>query len=269
MPLREALAAADSLKPGEKFSYRSLAKKYGCTRSTLTRRLQGVHASREDDVIRRRLLHPRTEIELVQYIRSLTEKHLQPSRQMIIYIITPFCAWPPSETWVTRFFQRHHDTLENLWQTPMETLRHDADNYERYRLYFDLLHGKMDEHNVLPENTYNMDEKGFMIGVIKKGKRVFDKALFGKKQNQQSSHDGNREWFTIVAAICADGTALPPCVIIPSPSGEVQQLWVQEIDPCYNSVHFSTSYNGWTNNDLGLAWLRDLFEPHTKLKLRA
>jgi hypothetical protein len=44
---------------------------------------------------------------------------------------------------------------------------------------------------------------------------------------------------------------------------------VQEIDPRYNSVHFTTSYNGWTNNDLGLAWLRDLFEPHTKLKLQA
>jgi hypothetical protein len=42
----------------------------------------------------------------------------------------------------------------------------------------------MDEHNVLPENTYNIDEKGFIIGVIKKGKRVFNKALFGKKQNQ-------------------------------------------------------------------------------------
>jgi hypothetical protein len=269
MPLQEALEAIASLKPGEKYSYQGLAKKYGCCRSTLTRRVQGLHASRKDDIIRQQLLHPRTEIELVQYLRSLTERHLEPSRQMLIHIITPFCAWPPSESWITRFLQRHHDALENFWQSPMATVRHDADNYERYCLYFDLLHGKIEEHNVLPENTYNMDEKGFMIGVIKNGKRIFDKALFGKKQHQQSSHDGNREWFTVVAAVCADGTALPPCVIIPTPSSEVQQLWVQEIDPRYNSVHFTTSHNGWTNNDLGLAWLRDLFEPHTKPKSQA
>ena len=44
-----------------------------------------------------------------------------------------------------------------------------------------------------PENTYNMDEKGFMIGVTGRSKRVFDKLLFGQKQFKQSLHDGNRE----------------------------------------------------------------------------
>jgi hypothetical protein len=269
MPLQEALAAVDSLKPGEKFSYRDLAKKYGCCRSTLTRRVQGVHTSQKDDIIKRQLLHPRTEIELVQYLRSLTEKHLEPSRVMLINIITPFCAWPPSESWVTRFLQHHHDVLRNLWQTPMASVRHDADNYKRYSQYFNLLHGKIDEHNVLPKNIYNIDEKGFIIGVIKKGKRIFDRALFGKRLNQQASHDSNQEWFTVVAAICGDGTTLPLCVIIPLPSGEVQQLWVQEINPRYNDVHFSTSHNRWTNSNLGLAWLRDLFESYTKPKSRA
>jgi hypothetical protein len=29
-------------------------------------------------------------------------------------------------------------------------------------MYFDLLESKISEHSVLPENSYNMDEKGFM-----------------------------------------------------------------------------------------------------------
>jgi hypothetical protein len=150
----------------------------------------------------------------------------------------------------------------------MDSARHDADSYERYSQYFNLLHSKIEEHEVEAENTYNMDEKGFMIGVIGKSKRIFDKVLFGKKQHKQSSHDGNREWVTVLASICGDGSTLPPCVIFPSPSGDVQQSWVREINPDLNDIHFATSHNGWTNNDLGLAWLKDHFDPLTKEKAR-
>lgn len=31
----------------------------------------------------------------------------------------------------------------------------------------------MEEHRILPENTYNMDQKGFLIGRITKAKRFF------------------------------------------------------------------------------------------------
>jgi hypothetical protein len=33
-------------------------------------------------------------------------------------------------------------------------------------------------YDVLPENTYNMDEKGFAIGVTGKTKWIFDKVLY-------------------------------------------------------------------------------------------
>ena len=78
----------------------------------------------------------------------------------------------------------------------MDTDRHDADNSERYRAYFELLHTRMTEFAVLPENIYNMDEKGFMIGVLGKTKRVFDKVLHKQRRFEQASHDGNRDWVT-------------------------------------------------------------------------
>ncbi|KAF1923414.1 uncharacterized protein M421DRAFT_75462, partial [Didymella exigua CBS 183.55] len=57
----------------------------------------------------------------------------------------------------------------------MESTRYAADNCERYYLYFNLLTKKVKEFNVLPKNTYNTDKKGFIIRVIRKTKRVFDK----------------------------------------------------------------------------------------------
>ncbi len=191
-----------------------------------------------------------------------------PTRQMIINIATPLCAWEPSGRWVTRFLHRNHDTLITAWTTPMETSRHEADSGDRYRLYFGLLHGKIDEHEVEAENTYNMDEKGFMIGVIGKSVRIFNKQLYGLKQYKQSSHDGNRKWVTVLASICGDGSTLPPAVIFPSPSLTVQQSWVREIDANKHSIHFGTSHNGWMNDDLGLAWLQQVFDRYTKVKAR-
>jgi hypothetical protein len=39
------------------------------------------------------------------------------------------------------------------------------------------LHAKTQEYNILPGNTYNMDEKGFMIGTTGRSKRIFSKLI--------------------------------------------------------------------------------------------
>jgi hypothetical protein len=166
MTVEEVLAEIRSLGPGESFSYRSLAKKHLCSRTTLTEQHQGRRTTRAGAHDQRRLLSQRNELELIQYIRSLTKKHCPPTRQMIINFATPLCQWEPSEAWVSRLIHRHNDHLLTAWTTPMESSRHKADNGERYRLYFGLLARKVAEFEVDTENTYNMDEKGFMIGVI-------------------------------------------------------------------------------------------------------
>jgi hypothetical protein len=53
------------------------------------------------------------------------------------------------------------------------------------------LHYKIAEYDVQPENTYNIDEKGFIIGVCSRSKRVFDKLLFGWRQYKQSLYNSN------------------------------------------------------------------------------
>ena len=152
MPLQDALAEIDRLKPGSKLSYQALAKKHGCCRSTLTRRHRGQMIPHQEEALQRRLLHPRDEVEVVEYIRALTKRHLMPTRQMITNFLTPLCSWEPSERWITRFLNRHADVLLNAWSTPMEATRHHTNSGERYQLYFELLHSKMAEYDVLPEN---------------------------------------------------------------------------------------------------------------------
>jgi hypothetical protein len=53
---------------------------------------------------------------------------------------------------------------------------------------------------------YNMDEKGFSLGTMTKQHRIFTKEAVKGGRIKGFSHDGNREWITILATICADGS---------------------------------------------------------------
>ncbi|KAF2844104.1 hypothetical protein T440DRAFT_52494 [Plenodomus tracheiphilus IPT5] len=57
-PIEAALAAIESLKPGEKLNYTRIAKVYGVERRTLARRHQGITASRNHKAENQQILHP-------------------------------------------------------------------------------------------------------------------------------------------------------------------------------------------------------------------
>jgi hypothetical protein len=82
---------------------------------------------------------------------------------------------------------------------------------------------------VLPCNTYNMDEKGFLIGILGRSKRVFSKQQWEKKEVKAALQDGSREWITVLASVCADGTAIPPGLIYVSANSSLQKTWVANI----------------------------------------
>jgi hypothetical protein len=91
----------------------------------------------------------------------------------------------------------------------------------RQKLYFDL-HQKMEEYGIEPRHTYNMDEKGFLIRVIGKSKRIFSKVSWESKEARAPIQDGSREWITALAAVCADREALPPSLIYQAERGNVR-----------------------------------------------
>jgi hypothetical protein len=108
-----------------------------------------------------------------------------------------------------------------------------------------------------------MDEKGFLIGYLQKVRRIFPKALMEKQKLLGTSQDGSREWITLLATICADGSSLPPALIYKAVSGDLQDSWLQDYDPDEHPCWFASSPNGWTSNELGLSWLQSLFNKET------
>jgi hypothetical protein len=87
----------------------------------------------------------------------------------------------------------------------------------------------MRQYNVEPCDIYNMYEKGFFMGIISRSKRIFSKQLWEHKEVNQVLQDGSREWITLLACVCADGTALDPALIYQG-QGPLQSGWVQDVE---------------------------------------
>jgi hypothetical protein len=168
--------------------------------------------------------------------------------------------------WVDRYIERHQVDLISRWATGIDRSRHQADSQSKYSLYFELLRSKLGQYDIEPCNMYNMDEKGFMLGILTRSKRVFSRRLYEEGKIKAHIQDGNREWITLLACICADGSALEPALIYQSASGSIQDSWLQAFDPDDHRVYFASSPSGWTNNDIGLAWLKQVFDRSTKPK---
>ena len=122
-------------------------------------------------------LTPEQEIELVQYIKGLAERHLPPTREMIRNFASTIAKELVSESWVNRFIHRYSVHLISRWTTGMDSNRHNANLEDKYRLYFNYLHSKIDQYQIEPRHTYNMDEKGFLIRIIGRSKRIFSKRI--------------------------------------------------------------------------------------------
>ena len=132
--IEAALAAIELLQPGERFSYRKIAAKYHCNRTTLARRHQGVAVSRDIEAQNRQALHPQQEQELLRDIRRLTERGLPPTRVMIQRFASDITKGDLGKGWVDQYIKRYEVDLIPRWATGIDRSRHQADSQSKYSI---------------------------------------------------------------------------------------------------------------------------------------
>lgn len=107
-------------------------------------------------------------------------------------------------------------------------------------------------------NLYNIDEKGFILGLGEPRKRIVSKA----RRDPVFKEDHSRESCTVVEGISAEGKVLPPLIIY---RGEhfLCGWFREEKEEVYWYGH---STKGYTNNQLTLEYFEKIFEPETRPK---
>jgi hypothetical protein len=192
-PIEAALAAIKALEPGGKLVYTHIAAKYSVDRTTLARRHKGVAVSRDTQAQNQQALHPQQEHELLRYIERLTSQGLPPTRPMIQRFASDITKKELGKGWVDRFIQPYQVDLISRWATGIDRSRHQADSGLKYKLYFDLLIDKISQYNIEPRNIYNIDKKGFMLGVLTRSKQVFSRRLYKEGKIKAHIQDSNKE----------------------------------------------------------------------------
>ena len=123
----------------------------------------------------------------------------------------------------------------------------------------------MDEYDIRHENCYNTDEKGFLQGYVNKAKHVVPVKMLKQEKIKGALQTGNRNWITLIATICGDGTYLPPCLIYQG-AGDIQDNWLQDVQPDEHNCYFTSTPSGFTNEELAFEWLVKIFDKNTRTK---
>jgi hypothetical protein len=92
--------------------------------------------------------------------------------------------------WVDRFITRYKVDLISRSVTGIDRTRHQADSLLKYTFYLSLLREKISKYDIEAGNMYNMDEKGCMLGILTRSKRVFSRRLYEEGKIKAHIQDG-------------------------------------------------------------------------------
>ncbi|EDN07669.1 predicted protein [Histoplasma mississippiense (nom. inval.)] len=194
---------------------------------------------------------------LLSHINCLAERGFAVTLQILANLVEEIVKSSVGHNWVQRFCQRHKDQIRSVYLRAIDHSRKTADNS---------LQEKIAKYKIECSNIYNFDEKGFLLGLLQVVKRIVSIESLKSKRNKGVSQDGSREFISLLAAICMDGTALPPALIYKGESRDMQDTWLEDFDDEKDKAYFAASENGWSNDEYELIWLQQVFNPLTKAK---
>ncbi|OBS20705.1 hypothetical protein FPOA_07045 [Fusarium poae] len=246
------LLALLALQNDPKLKVRRAAEIYKVGRMMLWRRQQGIQ-SRSDWIPKSRKLSDLEEQIIVQFILDLDSRGF-PSRlrfveEMANSLLADRDASPVGKRWAHNFVKRQPELKTRLFRK-YDYQRAKCEDPTIIRNWFRLVANTVAKYGIRSDDMWNFDETGFMMGIIQSGMVVTGSEREGRPKSVQP---GNREWITAIQAINAEGQLIPPFLI---GTGQYHLAnWYRECDLPGDWV-IATSRNGWTNNELGLEWLK-------------
>ena len=145
-------------------------------------------------------------------------------------------------------------TVKFINARPVEACRLQLD-YRKIQRFLDETETLL--RDVPPAFVFNMDETGINERANAKKKRVVVHSGFRGRQTVYPI-PRNRRHSTVVACIAADGTAIPPLVVVTHRTTRDTlrlRCWGDD------KVRFKHSQSGYITHDLFMAWLHDTFVP--------
>lgn len=251
--------AVQGYKRGQFQNPTAAAKAYDVPVVTLRRRIAGTPAQR-GAIAKTRLLTPTEEESLLQWILSIDKRGMPPRiatvRQMAgILAVEHGKSGYVGKNWVSKFISRH-DELRSKYNRKYDYQRAKCEDPELIRGWFHCVRDTITQYGILDKDIFNFDEIGYQMGVIATAKVITGTDRAGRPRTTQP---GNREWITAIESVRANGSLLPPLIIFDAVMH--QAAWYNLIPPTWA---IATSEKGWTTDEIGLYWLKEIFNKYAK-----
>jgi hypothetical protein len=260
--------AISALQKNQFSSIRKAVAVYNVPRTTLQDRKNG-RQPQLGSRSKTRLLSDYEEEILVNWIHSMEQRGYPPFlidiRRMAEVVLTRRDASIPPKPigkhWVYRWIKAHPDLDPRLVRT-LDSQRAKNEDPKIIKEWFQLVRDTQLEYGILDDDTYNFDETGFAMGMATAGSsKVATTASVGRATVIQP---GSRKWTTTVECVDGCGRTIPPFIII---EGKVHlETWYRDNPDLPPNWKIAISENGWTNNELGLEWIKH-FDTHTKSRV--
>lgn len=251
------LLAIQAMKDDKNLKQRRAAKIFNVGESVLRRRRAG-QASRRDSQPNSSKLQKTEDEAIIQYTKKLDARGFAPTlgylRVMANELLAVRDGGQVGENWATNFVRRKPE-LKSRLSRPRDHQRVLCSDSRVISPWFNLVQNMKAKYGIQNEDIYNFDETGFTMGVAGSVKVVTASERCNRPIGVQP---GNREWVTLIAAINALGWAVPPYFIFKAKNHDAS--WYHDMLPEWR---IGLSENGWTTNEVGLAWLKH-FIKHTE-----
>ena len=255
LPKEERVKVAlEAIKKPQGLSLRRAAVVYKVSKTTLCRRRVGTKSTRDTHPKSANL--PKTEQRaLVQYIRNLDAQGFAPTlrcvEDMANQLRAARDAKPVGPRWASHFVKREPELKSRMtWQRDRQ--RDLCSDPTVIRPWFDLVQNVKAKYSIQDEDTYNFDETGFTIGV---GNRVKVVTASERRTEPIGLQQGDREWVTSsLQSSRWAGQSRPT-------SSLKQRTMTRPGTPILRPQwRIGVSDNGWTTNEIGVAWLKHFIE---------
>ncbi|OWY51599.1 putative transposase [Alternaria alternata] len=253
------ILAIQAIRSDSSLTQRRAAHVFSGHESTLRNRRAG-KASRRDSHPNSSRLKRDEEKEIVQYIKKLDARGFAPTlsyvREMANQLLAARSGGLVGENWAYRLVRRRPEIKSQITRQ-RDHQRVLYSNPAIISPWFNLVRNVKAKYGILDEDTYNFDETGFQIGV---GGSVKVVTASERRSRPLGVQPGDREWVTLIAGINAMGWSIPPFLDLKAKHHD--QAWYHN-NP--KDWRIGVSNNGWTTNELGLAWLQHFIQ-HTKAR---
>jgi len=122
-------AALAAIRRGEFVNFANAATKYGCDRTTLSKRIRGLTKSKKEaNSFYHQCLTNEQEEVLLARINKLTDRGMPPTSHIVKNLAEEIRGAEVNKNWVGVFVKRHKDRLKSLYLRNINNLRVTADS---------------------------------------------------------------------------------------------------------------------------------------------